>query len=1084
MAITADGKITLNRERLKELRRKLGISQEKLAFQCAEQGLCVSVASIKRAETSKNILYRTARDISRFYQLSVEALIAGEDSSTSSTEPVSGFAVNRQIVLLRCCWPTNDANHLALQQFVSRIDDLNEQYWAHPVRNFPNDHWFAFGIGGIQGTESWRAGCFAQKLQQRAAEQGLALPFCLLASVTVSSEQEEASLTNQVHPLLQTPADVFAEQVVAGAIVVDALLKPHVEQHFATMPLLQTLMPTLWQIQPKPGARQPTLSLAGRRVELVQFRAILDSTTGFACAHAICLSGVAGIGKSRLLKEFCLLASAGGVEVQQSNILDFGDHSTHQLIPQLTCSLLDLPNDAHAQENGLIALAEQLEISDQLPVLKTMLGWSLSAEQNRLLSAMSHRALVERQVELAAMLLAQRARQQPLLIAIEDLHWADEPSKQFLLGLLQTIADLPVILVLTYRPEADIGAALQHGNASLATTTINLSPLDGGAAKALADQFDDVAPDYRQQCIAKSQGNPLFLEYLLRDNNQGGNDQLPYSLQTLVLSRLEKLAVKDRDAAIAAAVIGQRFSVDILNKLLRQPDYDPQPLVDQFLVVRRGENYLFNHALIREGIYQSIVTHDRRQLHQRCADLFLDQELSLAVKHLHWARSEQIESHLIPAIAMAADKFQYKTALELADIGRRVDYVNINTVNLLLWQAEILAKLGDINRSVVVAIDAEKASTAPEQKIQSLLLQANGLNTQDDFSAALYAIDAAEKIAIRERLLAQLAKIYHLKGNFYFPRGEVKTCINYHEKSLTFAKKIDDPDLEASALGGLGDAAYAQGKMYSAYGYLRRCLQLCQQHGLQNIEAPNLFMLGTVRIYQNQHKQALSDTLRAIQLAQRVGHKRAEIVARLTAGWIYLDALQLAQAEKQMTTGLALAQEIGAQRFIPFLEESQARLAFYQEDHKQAQSIIASALKRVEALQAQSFIGPWLLGTQALVTEDVAQGETALANGQQMLDQGCIGHNYFRFHVAAMEFGIRHQRPDIIARHRQALQCFTATEPTPWSDFYINRASMLQDTRQGKMVDGEQRQHLLNQGHEAGLITALAALENVAFDIA
>ena len=1080
MAITADGKITLNRERLKCLRRKLGISQEQLAFQCAERGLCVSVASIKRAETSKNILYRTARDISRFYQLEVEELVSAEASSSSAVVP--DFAVNRQIVLLRCGWPADSVAQVATSEFIVGIADLSKQCRADPIQSLPNDHWFAFGTEGINGTEAWRAGYFAQKVQQRATEHDLAAPLCLLVSVTVSSEQGGAALSDQSHPLLQHPVGILAEHIAPGAIIIDDPLQPQLEHHFSTKLLTQSLLPALWQLLPKPGLQHPALSLAGRRVELMQFCAIMDSSTSFSCAHIICLSGVAGIGKSRLLKEFCHLATAAGVEPHLANILDFGDHRAHQLIPQLTNTLLGQTTNAVSREASLTTLAKQLEILDELPILQTMLGWSLNSEGSQLLAAMSHAALAEQQVVLVAKLMAHRASQQPLLIAIEDLHWADDATRQFLFRLLQSITDLPVILVLSYRPEANIDTALQHANASLATTTINLSPLDSSAAQMLADQFNDVTADYRQQCIAKSQGNPLFLEYLLRDSGRGESSQLPYSLQSLVLSRLERLAVQERDAVIAAAVIGQRFSLDILNKVLQQPDYDPQPLVDEFLVAPRGETYLFNHALIREGIYQSIIARDLQRLHQRCADVLLDQDLPVAIKHLNCAQSEQIAFHLIPAIASAANTFQYDSALALIEIGRQVDYTTINRVSLLVWHAEILAKLGDISRSVTVAAEAAQISASPEQKIQSLLLQANGLNTLDDFPAALRAIDAAEAIAIQGRLLAQLAKIYHLKGNFHFPRGDVDACINYHEKSLTFAKKIDAPDLEASALGGLGDAAYAQGKMYSAYDYLRRCLQLCQQHGLQHIEAPNLFMLGTVRIYQNQQVQALEDTLRAIRLAQRVGHKRAEVVAGLTAGWIYLDALQLSQAEKQIAAGIALAQEIGAQRFIPFLEESQARLAFYQGSHAQAQAIIAAALVKMKALKAQGFIGPWLLGTQALVTDDIALGESALAQGQQMLDEGCIGHNYFRFHVAAMEFGIHHQRPDIVTRHRQALQHFTATEPTPWSDFYINRASVLLDTQHNKRLDGGQRQKLLKQGRKAGLITALTTLEEAAIN--
>ena len=1074
MAIASDGKITLNRERLKSLRRTLGISQEQLAFQCAEQGLCVSVASIKRAETSKNILYRTARDIARFYQLTVEELIAETPSDDISTS-MPDFAIHRQIVLLRCCWQTNSITQKNTEQLNANIAKFSEQYEARSIQNNPNEHWLAFGTESLHGTETLRACHFALKLQQCTAEQALPSPVCVLVGISICSTEDEASLSNQSHPLLRHSPSMLTEQLAPGTIAIDNPLRPHAEHHFITQLLTQTLVPTLWKIQSKPNTEQACLSLVGRRVELLQFRAIMDSTTSFACAHVICLSGVAGIGKSRLLSEFCNLASTEDIALHLSNILDFGDHHAHQLIPQLTYALLDLPKDSRLQKNHLASLVEQMGLSDQLPILYTMLGWPLSTAENRLLAAVSHSALAEKQIKLAVTLLTQRASQQPLLIAIEDLHWADEPSKQFLMGILQTIANLPIILVLTYRPEAAIHTVLQHGNASLATTTINLSPLNITDATALANQFNKVASAYRQQCIVKSQGNPLFLEYLLRDGSNN-NDKLPYSLQSLVLSRLEKLETKDRNAAIAAAVIGQRFIIDTLNKLLNQPNYDPQPLIDEFLISYRGDSFQFNHALIRDGIYQSILTQDRQQLHQRCADLFITQDLPLAIKHLHWARSEQIANHLIPAISATAEKFQYETALELIEIGLQVDYVNINTINLLLWQAEILAKLGNINDSVAAAAEAEQISVTPEQKIQSLLLQANGLNTLDDFSAALRAIDTAESIAAQERLLAHLAKIYHLKGNFHFPRGDVETCINYHEKSLTFATKIADPDLEASALGGLGDAAYAQGKMYSAYDYLRRCLQLCQQHRLQHIEAPNLFMLGTVRIYQNQYHQALEDTLRAIQLAQRVGHKRAEIVARLTAGWIYLDALRLNEAAEHIETGIALAHEIGAQRFVPFLEEGQARLAFYRKDNSLAQSIIADALSKVEALHAESFIGPWLLGTQALVTDDITVGEDCLTRGQQMLEQGCIGHNYFRFHTAAMEFGVHHQRPDIVTIHQQSLKHFTKTEPTPWSDFYITRASLLINIMQGKTIDDSQRQDLLSQGQKGGLITALAKL--------
>jgi len=80
-----DGKVLLSKEKLKKLRKSIGASQEKLAFMCAEQGLCVSIASIKRAETSKQVLYRTATELAKFYSVGIPDLLDDEFSPPEST---------------------------------------------------------------------------------------------------------------------------------------------------------------------------------------------------------------------------------------------------------------------------------------------------------------------------------------------------------------------------------------------------------------------------------------------------------------------------------------------------------------------------------------------------------------------------------------------------------------------------------------------------------------------------------------------------------------------------------------------------------------------------------------------------------------------------------------------------------------------------------------------------------------------------------------------------------------------------------------------------------------------------------------
>ena len=164
---------------------------------------------------------------------------------------------------------------------------------------------------------------------------------------------------------------------------------------------------------------------------------------------------------------------------------------------------------------------------------------------------------------------------------------------------------------------------------------------------------------------------------------------------------------------------------------------------------------------------------------------------------------------------------------------------------------------------------------------------------------------------------------------------------------------------------------------------------------------------------------------------------------------------------------------------MPFLEESLARYYYYQGNAGHALEIINNALAKVKKLGAQTFIGAWLLGTHALVSNSTDQAEASLAQGQLLLDKGCIGHNYFRFHTLAMEVGITHQREDIIERHLKALRAFTEDEPTPWSDFYIHRAEFVVQALRNGEYDHARHQALIAQGEEAGLATALPALSDL-----
>src|SRR5271166_6516753 len=108
-------------------------------------------------------------------------------------------------------------------------------------------------------------------------------------------------------------------------------------------------------------------------------------------------------------------------------------------------------------------------------------------------------------------------------------------------------------------------------------------------------------------CVERAAGNPLFLEQLLHNAEEGSEDMIPASIQSLVQARMDRLGPRDRQAFQTAAVIGQRFDPNLLRRLIDAPDYRCDALVRNALVLPEGDDFLFAHALIQEAAYSSLL---------------------------------------------------------------------------------------------------------------------------------------------------------------------------------------------------------------------------------------------------------------------------------------------------------------------------------------------------------------------------------------------------------------------------------------------------------------------------------------------
>jgi len=789
--------------------------------------------------------------------------------------------------------------------------------------------------------------------------------------------------------------------------------------------------------------------LVGRKAELGQFRAATAATLHAGVGRTIHLRAEAGIGKTRLVEEFQRVAEEAGFTSHRGVVFDFGAGTGRGAIRSVALSLLALGADSGEPEVRTAAeraLQSGIVQGDELIVLSDLLDIPLTREQRALYEAMDNATRNRGKWRLMAELVRRCARAAPQLVVVEDVHWAEALTLDCLVELTQATVDCRFLLVVTSRKEGDpLDAAWCSRITKGALETIELAPLGLDEARTLARAFGKAADQRIEQCINRAAGNPLFLEQLLRhipDSTDGTT--LPGSVQSIVQERIDHLTPADKHTIQAASVLGQRFAQDTLRFLTDDPVQDCAGLIRQLLVRRDGDALLFAHALIRDGVYDSLLKRRRRELHGKAAIWYASAgDLSLRAEHLDRAGAAEAAAAYLSAAKAQAQAYRYEEALRLLRRGLDLTADDNERFELASREGEMLRELGSTLASLQAFERALTLAKNDVQKCRAWIGLVSGMRVADRIDEALDLLDLSEAVARAEDLPSELTQIHYYRGSLFFPRGDFDGCIREHGAALEHAERAGLPERQALALSGLGDGYYAKGRMRTARDYFRRCLSLCDQHGLVRVEAANRFMIATVRIYMNEFRGALDDALASAELAKRVGHQRAEIVSRLTAGWILIDLGELDAARDEAERGLALAHDLGAKRFEPFLAESLGRILLAEGDQAAAAAVLEQALVQTRDLGAMTFIGPWLLGTFARAVGDPRRRSEALREGTALLAGRCVGHNYCNFYRAAIEASLESGDDTGADAYSTALEAYMAAEPVPWSTFFVRRGGAL-----------------------------------------
>ncbi|HMP43175.1 MAG TPA: adenylate/guanylate cyclase domain-containing protein, partial [Roseiflexaceae bacterium] len=377
----------------------------------------------------------------------------------------------------------------------------------------------------------------------------------------------------------------------------------------------------------------------GRDTELATLRerlALLERGAG----GVVAIGGGVGMGKTLLLDA---LRAGHGTTVRWADglCLAYGETLSGYLFIDLLRDMLDMPTGAGPEDASrrlavmCIDLLGDHRRDASYPYLARFMGLPLAETDERRLAGLAGESLRWQAFAAIADLVRASAQRTPLVLALDDLQWADPTSLRLIEQLVPLTAEVPLLLLLAMRPEYESRAWESRSRALAAAPRafeLELAELSPPAAAALiASVAADLPPRVIDELVAKGGGNPLFLSELARAAAAHAGDpatlRLPDTVEGLLLAQIDRLDVDMRHTLQMASVIGRSFLFRVLTALAEREEYLDQELADlegrAFIQTDMRERldraYAFRHGLIQESAYGTLLYERRRAYHRQVA---------------------------------------------------------------------------------------------------------------------------------------------------------------------------------------------------------------------------------------------------------------------------------------------------------------------------------------------------------------------------------------------------------------------------------------------------------------------------------
>jgi DNA-binding CsgD family transcriptional regulator/tetratricopeptide (TPR) repeat protein len=568
----------------------------------------------------------------------------------------------------------------------------------------------------------------------------------------------------------------------------------------------------------------------------------------FGRGRVVLVSGEAGIGKSRLVAEAQARVKGGGVRVLRGHCFE-PDRMLPYAPLQDLLQAMPIEHSPFAIIDSLGPVAYDLvpllpDLARSLPAVRRGVPLDPEHEKRRLFLALTH-------------LFARHAAVGPLLAVIEDVHWSDDGSLDFVEYLARRIGTDRIVLLLTYRTDevgARLSSLLTELDRSRVAAEVRLTRLARGDVDAMVRATFGVDRSVRPMLLdaiyGLTEGNPFFVEELLRSLVGTGASpfgevgpewevverlRIPRSVDEAVRRRFDGLSPAARQTITLAAVAGRRFDVPLLRELVGLDergllDHLKELLAAQLVVEESTDRFAFRHALTRQAIYSRLLALERRAHHQTIAETIERLRAGALETHLADLAYHTFEAGLWDK-ALDYGRRAGEAALRLHAAGAAVEHLG-----------RAIAAAEELSRSQPLGLYA-RAHAVGDVPPDLYSRQGQAYEILGDFERARINHETALRLARdAEDRRAEWQALIDL-GFLWAERDYARTG-DFYRSASDLANTLGDPLLRARSLNRLGNWLTNVGQAGEALRMHREALTLFAAQGDDRGEAETLDLLG------------------------------------------------------------------------------------------------------------------------------------------------------------------------------------------------------------------------------------------------